>query len=97
MLPKTNQFCRYVEGGMGSVSMAIGNAAREAGAHIVTSAGVYLLESLLSLWMNRTYSMKFYFDLFVIVQLHRVIFMNMNLTKEKKIGFILVTVMQFTL
>ncbi|XP_041009134.1 pyridine nucleotide-disulfide oxidoreductase domain-containing protein 2 [Juglans microcarpa x Juglans regia] len=30
----------YVEGGMGSVSMAIGNAAREAGAHIVTSAEV---------------------------------------------------------
>ncbi|KAK6288057.1 hypothetical protein POUND7_014236 [Theobroma cacao] len=28
----------YVEGGMGSVSMAIGNAAKEAGAHIVTSA-----------------------------------------------------------
>ncbi|KAK2657210.1 hypothetical protein Ddye_010262 [Dipteronia dyeriana] len=30
----------YVEGGMGSVSMAIGNAAREAGAHIVTNAEV---------------------------------------------------------
>ncbi|KAG2724828.1 hypothetical protein I3760_01G036200 [Carya illinoinensis] len=30
----------YVEGGMGSVSMAISNAAREAGAHIVTSAEV---------------------------------------------------------
>ncbi|KAH1113396.1 hypothetical protein J1N35_006774 [Gossypium stocksii] len=30
----------YVEGGMGSISMAIGNAAREAGAQIVTSAGV---------------------------------------------------------
>ncbi|KAM7251754.1 hypothetical protein ACFE04_023637 [Oxalis oulophora] len=30
----------YVEGGMGSVSMAIGNAAQEAGAHIVTSAEV---------------------------------------------------------
>ncbi|KAF2290736.1 hypothetical protein GH714_015248 [Hevea brasiliensis] len=30
----------YVEGGMGSVSCAIGNAAREAGAHIVTSAEV---------------------------------------------------------
>ncbi|KAH9663184.1 Amino oxidase domain-containing protein [Citrus sinensis] len=28
----------YVEGGMGSVSMAIGSAAREAGAHIVTRA-----------------------------------------------------------
>ncbi|GMY11527.1 pyridine nucleotide-disulfide oxidoreductase domain-containing protein 2-like [Fagus crenata] len=30
----------YVEGGMGSVSLAIGNAAKEAGAHIVTSAEV---------------------------------------------------------
>ncbi|GLU13724.1 hypothetical protein SLE2022_303400 [Rubroshorea leprosula] len=30
----------YVEGGMGSVSKAIGNAAKEAGAHIVTSAEV---------------------------------------------------------
>ncbi|XP_062149257.1 uncharacterized protein LOC133857897 isoform X1 [Alnus glutinosa] len=30
----------YVEGGMGSVSLAIGNAAREHGAHIVTSAEV---------------------------------------------------------
>ncbi|XWS45415.1 hypothetical protein CRYUN_Cryun15aG0134700 [Craigia yunnanensis] len=30
----------FVEGGMGSVSMAIGNAAKEAGAHIVTSAEV---------------------------------------------------------
>ncbi|KAL5821384.1 hypothetical protein ACOSQ3_023266 [Xanthoceras sorbifolium] len=30
----------YVEGGMGSVSMAIGNAAREAGAHILTNAEV---------------------------------------------------------
>lgn len=30
----------YVEGGMGSVSSAIGNAAREAGAHIVTNAEV---------------------------------------------------------
>ncbi|KAL4376283.1 hypothetical protein GQ457_02G014240 [Hibiscus cannabinus] len=30
----------YVEGGMGSVSMAISNAASEAGAHIVTSAEV---------------------------------------------------------
>ncbi|KAK9231060.1 hypothetical protein WN943_021291 [Citrus x changshan-huyou] len=30
----------YVEGGMGSVSMAIGSAAREAGAHIVTRAEV---------------------------------------------------------
>ncbi|XVF62032.1 hypothetical protein PTKIN_Ptkin08bG0184400 [Pterospermum kingtungense] len=30
----------YVEGGMGSVSMAIANAAKEAGAHIVTSAEV---------------------------------------------------------
>lgn len=31
---------RYVEGGMGSVSKAIGNAAREAGAHIVTDTEV---------------------------------------------------------
>lgn len=31
---------RYVEGGMGSVSLAIGNAAREAGAHIITNAEV---------------------------------------------------------
>ncbi|XP_050291404.1 uncharacterized protein LOC126732534 isoform X2 [Quercus robur] len=30
----------YVEGGMGSVSLAISNAAKEAGAHIVTSAEV---------------------------------------------------------
>ncbi|KAH7520037.1 hypothetical protein FEM48_Zijuj08G0101200 [Ziziphus jujuba var. spinosa] len=30
----------YVEGGMGSVSMAVGNAAKEAGAHIITSAEV---------------------------------------------------------
>ncbi|XP_059623661.1 uncharacterized protein LOC132266705 isoform X2 [Cornus florida] len=30
----------YVEGGMGSVSLAISNAAREAGAHIVTNAEV---------------------------------------------------------
>ncbi|XP_022136694.1 pyridine nucleotide-disulfide oxidoreductase domain-containing protein 2 isoform X2 [Momordica charantia] len=30
----------YVEGGMGSVSMAIANAAREAGAHIITNAEV---------------------------------------------------------
>lgn len=34
-------FPRYVEGGMGSVSMAIGSAAREAGAHIVTRAEVF--------------------------------------------------------
>uniref|UniRef100_A0A2P2K8C7 Pyridine nucleotide-disulfide oxidoreductase domain-containing protein 2 n=1 Tax=Rhizophora mucronata TaxID=61149 RepID=A0A2P2K8C7_RHIMU len=32
--------CRYVEGGMGSVSLALCNAARESGAHIVTSAEV---------------------------------------------------------
>lgn len=31
---------RYVEGGMGSVSKAISNAAKEAGAHIVTDAEV---------------------------------------------------------
>ncbi|GMN23547.1 hypothetical protein TIFTF001_047566 [Ficus carica] len=30
----------YVEGGMGSVSLAIGNAAKEAGAHIITRADV---------------------------------------------------------
>jgi hypothetical protein len=39
---KLNVSCRYVEGGMGSVSLAIGNAAKEAGAHIVTSAEVYV-------------------------------------------------------
>jgi hypothetical protein len=39
---KTIVSCRYVEGGMGSVSLAIGNAAREHGAHIVTSAEVYM-------------------------------------------------------
>ncbi|KAJ4963842.1 hypothetical protein NE237_023781 [Protea cynaroides] len=33
----------YVEGGMGSVSLAISNAAREAGAHIVTDAEVLQL------------------------------------------------------
>ena len=37
-----NISCRYVEGGMGSVSLAISNAAKEAGAHIVTSAEVYV-------------------------------------------------------
>jgi hypothetical protein len=37
---KTIVSCRYVEGGMGSVSLAIGNAAREHGAHVVTSAEV---------------------------------------------------------
>lgn len=36
----TIMFFRYVEGGMGSVSMAVGNAAKEAGAHIITSAEV---------------------------------------------------------
>ncbi|KAH9711441.1 Amino oxidase domain-containing protein [Citrus sinensis] len=34
----------YVEGGMGSVSMAISSAAREAGAHIVTRAEVQLAD-----------------------------------------------------
>lgn len=34
----------YVEGGMGSVSLAISNAAKEAGAHIVTSAEVLLAD-----------------------------------------------------
>lgn len=33
---------RYVEGGMGSVSLAIGNAAKEAGARIITRAEVYV-------------------------------------------------------
>lgn len=37
-----NISCRYVEGGMGSVSLAISNAAKEAGAHIVTSAEVHV-------------------------------------------------------
>ena len=36
--------CRHVEGGMGSVSLAIGKAAKEAGVHIVTKAEVRLLE-----------------------------------------------------
>lgn len=40
--------CRYVEGGMGSISKAIGNAAIEAGAHVVTNAEVCYQESLLS-------------------------------------------------
>lgn len=31
---------RHVEGGMGTVSMAISNAAREAGAHILTDIEV---------------------------------------------------------
>lgn len=34
-------FGRYVEGGMGSVSLAIGKAAMEAGAHIITRAEVF--------------------------------------------------------
>ena len=37
-------FGRYVEGGMGSVSLAIGNAAKEAGACIITSAEVCVVE-----------------------------------------------------
>ena len=32
---------RYVEGGMGSVSLAIANAAREAGAQILVNAEVF--------------------------------------------------------
>jgi len=40
--------CRYVEGGMGSISKAIGNAAIEAGAHVVTNAEVSYQESLLT-------------------------------------------------
>lgn len=36
--------CRHVEGGMGSVSLAIGKAAKEAGVHILTNAEVCLLE-----------------------------------------------------
>jgi len=39
---------RYVEGGMGSISKAIGNAAIEAGAHVVTNAEVCHQESLLT-------------------------------------------------
>lgn len=35
--------CRYVEGGMGSVSLAISKAAREAGVHIMTNAEVCFL------------------------------------------------------
>lgn len=34
-------FCRHVEGGMGSVSLAISNAAKEAGVHIVTNSEVF--------------------------------------------------------
>lgn len=37
---ETDTSCSYVEGGMGSVSLAIGNAAQEAGATIVTEAEV---------------------------------------------------------
>lgn len=41
-------FCyRYVEGGMGSVSLAISKAAEEAGAHIVRNAEVCLFVILL--------------------------------------------------
>ena len=36
--------CRHVEGGMGSVSLAISKAAKEAGVHIITNAEVCLLE-----------------------------------------------------
>ncbi|KAH7566416.1 hypothetical protein JRO89_XS08G0155600 [Xanthoceras sorbifolium] len=48
----------YVEGGMGSVSMAIGNAAREAGAHILTNAEVVLIQTVPKL---RTYA---YFEFY---------------------------------
>lgn len=41
--------CRYVEGGMGSVSSAISTAAREAGAHIVTNAEVCFCKALVSI------------------------------------------------
>ena len=37
---RPNISCRYVEGGMGSVSLAVGSAAQEAGATIVTKAEV---------------------------------------------------------
>lgn len=40
----TDILCRHVEGGMGSVSLAISNAAKEAGVHIVTNAEVCLLQ-----------------------------------------------------
>ena len=41
-------FCRYVEGGMGSVSLTISHAAKEAGANIITNAEVsYKTESML--------------------------------------------------
>lgn len=42
LVPDNKHFCRYVEGGMGAVSMAIGNAAREAGVCILTTAEVCL-------------------------------------------------------
>lgn len=38
---------RYVEGGMGAVSSAIEKAAKEAGAHIITSAEVSLFRNTL--------------------------------------------------
>lgn len=43
---------RHVEGGMGSISVAISNAAKEAGAYIVTDAEVSLvfLEFFFSIW-----------------------------------------------
>lgn len=42
----------YVEGGMGSVSSAIGSAATEAGAHIITEAEVCVLNITYSLHMK---------------------------------------------
>lgn len=42
----TYVICRYVEGGMGSISRAIGNAASEAGATIVTNAEVFYPKSV---------------------------------------------------
>ena len=42
--------CRHVEGGMGSVSMAISNAAKEAGVHIATNAEVFYFS--MQLWIT---------------------------------------------
>lgn len=49
--------CRYVEGGMGSVSLAISKAAKEAGAHVVTSAEVYSFCTHFSSFHNATSSL----------------------------------------
>lgn len=47
MINKTFISCRHVEGGMGSVSLAISNAAKEAGVHIVTEAEVCFMKNFL--------------------------------------------------